>query len=74
VLSKLEPLAEQTHDLDVFQAIRTAVERHGGGPYPAAELATIAGADPATVRRVLAQMVTDGLAAPANELPNECQQ
>jgi hypothetical protein len=37
VLRELEPLAEQTNDLDVFQAIRAVVDRHGGGPYPADE-------------------------------------
>jgi hypothetical protein len=63
VLHELEPLVEQIHDLEIFQAIRAVVERHGAGPYPATELAAIAGADTESVRRVLAQMVTEGLAS-----------
>jgi hypothetical protein len=42
ILGELEPL---TADLDAAQAIRAVIERHGPGPYPADELATIAGID-----------------------------
>jgi hypothetical protein len=65
-LRELEPLAAQTHDLDVFQAIRVVVARHGAGPYPAEELATIAGVTATDARRVLEQMVTEGLATPVD--------
>lgn len=61
-MRELEPLAAQTHDLDVFHAIRMVIDRHGAGPYPAEELATIAGVAPDDARRVLEQMVTEGLA------------
>jgi hypothetical protein len=64
VLSDLEPLAGQARDLEVFQAIRAVVERHGTGPYPVEDLAAIAGADPGDMRRLLSQMVTEGLAEP----------
>lgn len=67
VLRELKPLGEQTQDLEIFQAIRAVVERHGPGPYPAAELATIAGLDPGAVRRLLAQMANEGLATPTGE-------
>lgn len=71
VLRELEPLLEQTHDLAMFQAVRAVVDRHGSGPYPAGELATFAGIDVEGVRRVLEQMVGEGLAAPADESPDD---
>lgn len=49
-LCELEPLAAQTHDLEVFWAIRAVVDRHGAGPYPAEELAAIASVDARRVR------------------------
>jgi hypothetical protein len=61
VLRELEPLVEQTHDLDVVQAIHAAIDRHSSGPYPADELATIAGVA-ADARCVLKQMAAEGLA------------
>lgn len=64
VLRELELLAVQTHDVEVFSAIRRVVGRHGAGPYPAEELAAIAGVTAADARRVLDQMVTEGLATP----------
>jgi hypothetical protein len=64
VLHDLDPLAVRTHDLEVLRAIRAATERHGPGPWPPEELATIAGCDVGSVRRVLSQMVADGLATP----------
>ena len=71
VLRELAPLVEQSHDLAMFQAVRAVVDRHGSGPYPAAELATIAGVDVEGVRRVLDLMVGEGLAAPADESPDD---
>jgi hypothetical protein len=50
VAHELEPLAAQTHDLDVSHAIRMVIDRHGAGPYPAEELATIAGITPDDAR------------------------
>lgn len=61
VLGELEPLTE---DLDVVEAIHAVIERHGPGPYPADELAIIAGVDADKARRFLAWMVTAGLAEP----------
>ncbi|QIZ39889.1 hypothetical protein FDZ84_30410 [Saccharopolyspora sp. ASAGF58] len=61
----MEPIAEQTHDLEIFEAIRGAVASHGGAPYPVEDMATLAGVDDAEgVRRVLDQMVAEGLAIP----------
>jgi hypothetical protein len=73
VLAELEPLAQGTHDLVTFRAIRAVVERHGGGPYPAEELAAIAGVTAADARRVLDQMVAEGRATPANQPPDAPQ-
>lgn len=63
-LHGLEPLAEQAHDLVIVDAIRAVIERHGGGPYPAEELAAIAGVDAADARRVLEKLARAGLATP----------
>ncbi|WP_223840493.1 hypothetical protein [Saccharopolyspora pogona] len=63
VLAELEPVAQQTHDLEITHAIRNVVTRHGGGPYPPKDLAAIAGIDDIdAVRRVLEEMVAGGLA------------
>jgi hypothetical protein len=74
-LSELDPLAAQTHDLEVFQAMPAATERHGPGPWPPEELAVIAGCDVDSVRRVLDQMVNDGLATQPrdDETPDSAQ-
>lgn len=69
LLHELEPITEQIHDADVFRAIRRVVEQHGVGPYPADELAIIAGVSPEDVLRVSEQMVAEGLASPADEPP-----
>ncbi|MEU7899877.1 hypothetical protein AB0B45_44420 [Nonomuraea sp. NPDC049152] len=66
VVRALEPLG----DLATFGAILAVVDRHGAGPYPAEELAAIAGADVDSVRRVLAQMTAEGLAVPAERPPD----
>lgn len=66
VQRELEPLSAHTHDLETFLAIATALDRHGPGPYPADELAAIAGITPGDTRRVLNQMVDEGLATPGN--------
>lgn len=68
-LHGLEPLAEQAHDLVIADIIRTVIERHGGGPYPAEELAAIAGVDAADTRRVLEQLVHARLATPPDATP-----
>lgn len=67
MLHELEPLAGQTHDREVFQAIRAVVDRHSSGLYPAAELAIMAGVYAGGVHGMLAQMVTEGLATSAGE-------
>lgn len=67
VLAESEPVAEQTHDLEIATAIRRVVERHGPGPYPPHELATIAGVDADELRRVLDRLVAEGLAMPPDE-------
>ncbi|MFD1937330.1 MULTISPECIES: hypothetical protein [Nonomuraea] len=65
VVQALEPLG----DLATLRAIGVVAIRHGGGPYPAEDLAAIAGADVDSVRRVLAWMVADGFAFPAERPP-----
>ncbi|MFD8497963.1 hypothetical protein [Amycolatopsis sp. NPDC059657] len=69
LLRELEPITKEIHDADVFQAIRRVVEQHGAGPYPADELAIIAGMSTEDVLRVSQQMVAEGLASPADEPP-----
>jgi hypothetical protein len=64
IIGQLAELADRTHDLEVLRAIRAVIQHHGPGPYPADELATLARQDPEAVRRVLANMVANGLAAP----------
>ncbi len=64
VIAELEPVTTQIHDVEVFRAIRAVVDRHGAGPYPAEEMAAIAGVSAADARRVLKQMVAEGLATP----------
>jgi len=69
VLTELEPLTEQTHNLEVFQVIHAVAKRHGTEPHhPADALATTAGFEPDT-HRVLDQMVNEGLAAPPPDVP-----
>ncbi|MFC7344505.1 hypothetical protein [Saccharopolyspora griseoalba] len=34
VMARLEPLAEQIHDLELTHAVRDVVQRHGPGPSP----------------------------------------
>jgi hypothetical protein len=58
----LVPAVEQTHDLEVLHAIWKITTQHGTGPYPAEDLAALTGHDLATVRRVLADMIANGLA------------
>ncbi|WP_433635494.1 hypothetical protein [Nocardia sp. CA-120079] len=64
VIGELESIAEQAHDLVVFRVIFDVVQRHGTGPYPAADLAIFADADLVEVRRVMASLVAQGLATP----------
>lgn len=52
---------------------RPLIDRHGGGPYSAEELATIAGVTATDARRVLDQMVAEGLATPPNQPPDTPQ-
>ncbi len=61
-LADAEQLAAATEDADVFAAIWSVIRRHGPGPYPADELATIAARAPDAVRRVLTDMEAEGLA------------
>ncbi|QNE20667.1 hypothetical protein F1D05_25585 [Kribbella qitaiheensis] len=48
-------------------AIGDVVERHNPGPYPADELAILAGVTPADVQKVLDRMVADGTATPPTD-------
>lgn len=62
LLTGLGPLAEQAHDLEIADAVRRVIQRHGPGPYSPEDLAAIAGiVDVDALRRVLGQMVADGL-------------
>jgi DNA-binding transcriptional ArsR family regulator len=62
LLAELRPIAEQIHDLAATQQLFGVVERHGPGPWPTEDLATIAGVDPSTVQRVLDQLTDAGIA------------
>jgi hypothetical protein len=70
LLPELTALAEQTRDLDTFCELRAVVDVHGIGPYPLEDLAAIAGTTVDDARRVLEQMVAEGLAAPVGEPPD----
>ncbi|GAB2763874.1 hypothetical protein GCM10027174_45640 [Salinifilum aidingensis] len=51
--------------METVEAIRAVIDRHGPGPYPPDELATIAGIDDADrLARVLNRLVAEGLADP----------
>ncbi|MBB6550889.1 hypothetical protein [Nonomuraea rubra] len=69
MLHETKPLAAATHDLVIFGAIRAVIERHGGGPYPAEDLAALAGVSVEDAQRVLEQMVRHGLATPPGGKP-----
>jgi DNA-binding MarR family transcriptional regulator len=69
LIRELEPLAEQTHDLETIVAIRHVIERHGSGPYPPEDLAALTGVDVAGVQRALDEMVRAGLAAKGDTPP-----
>ncbi|WP_063042361.1 helix-turn-helix domain-containing protein [Nocardia grenadensis] len=62
LLAELRPIAEQIHDLAATQQLFGVVERHGPGPWPAEDLAAVAGVDPSTVQRVLDQLTAAGIA------------
>ncbi|MGW4094450.1 hypothetical protein [Nocardia sp. NPDC004750] len=64
LLAELRPMAEQAHDLEAARTIRDIVARHGSGPWPAEDLAAIAGEDLATVRRILDALTESGVAWP----------
>lgn len=64
LLVELGPIAERVHDLVVARQLFDVVSRHGPGPWPAADLAAIARADPAAVRRVLDRLTIAGIARP----------
>jgi hypothetical protein len=66
LIRELEPLAEQTHDLETIVAIRHVIERHGSGPYPPEDLTGVAVAG---VQRALDEMVRAGLAAKGDTPP-----
>lgn len=70
LLAELRPVAEQVHDLAVAQQLFAVVARHGPGPWPAEDLAAIAGADPAEVQRVLDQLTDAGIARPESGGPD----
>ncbi len=60
-----EDLSRFIGDLVTLRAIRRLVERHGGaGPWSAEDIASIAGCDLASVRRVLRQMAREGFPTP----------
>ncbi|MEV5303144.1 hypothetical protein [Amycolatopsis methanolica] len=50
------------HDLEVVEAILEVVARHGAGPYPLDDLASLTGLDADEVWRVMEQLVEAGLA------------
>lgn len=70
-IRELEPIVEQSCDLETIAKIRHVTERHGSGPYPPEDLAAITGLDVASVQRALDEMVRAGLAAKGNRPPDE---
>ncbi|MFD4406720.1 hypothetical protein ACFWPH_28555 [Nocardia sp. NPDC058499] len=74
ILPELDQLATDTHDIEITEAIRQVLERHGPGPYPDRDLAALAGVDIDRFRRVRDQLVAAGLARPADEPPGSGQQ
>lgn len=59
ILRELEPIAQ---DLAVLDAVRVTIDRHGGGPYSIEDLAAIAGVPEPDARRIVEQLVRDGMA------------
>lgn len=51
LIRELEPLVEQSRDLETIVAIRQVTERHGSGPYPPEDLAAFTGVDVAILDR-----------------------
>lgn len=71
LIAGLEPLAEQAHDLETLGAVRQLMQRHGPGPWPIEDLATMTDRDLESVRRVLAGLTQAGLAAPPLAQPDD---
>jgi predicted Rossmann fold nucleotide-binding protein DprA/Smf involved in DNA uptake len=71
LIAGLEPLAQQAHDWETLVAVRRLIERHGPGPWPIENLASMTDQDLASVRRVLASLTQAGLAAPPPTQPDD---
>jgi hypothetical protein len=66
----LEPIAEQSRELETIVEIRHVTERHGPGPYPPEDLAAFLGVEVAEVQRALDEMGRAGLAAHGDTPPD----
>ncbi len=53
-------IARSADDLVTMRAMRQVIERHGGGPWTAGDIAAITGRDVESVGRVLDEMVRQG--------------
>lgn len=60
-------IVRSADDLVTMRAIRRLVARHGGGPWPAEDIAAITGRDAESVQRVLDEMVRSGFASPPQD-------
>jgi hypothetical protein len=65
LLTELEPMARELHELATIDAIRVVITQHGSGPYPVEDMAAIAGVTSAEAHRTLERMLAAGLAQPA---------
>ncbi|MFE3322875.1 hypothetical protein [Nocardia sp. NPDC059195] len=68
-LTELDPLVVLAHEADVAGAIGRVLDRHGPGPWPDADLATVAGVDLTELRRLRDQLAAAGLAHPNGSSP-----
>jgi hypothetical protein len=64
LVHELERVTSHAHDLGVRDAMVAAVTRHGPGPWDLEHLAVAAGVAEPDARRMLGQMVRDGLVRP----------
>lgn len=67
VLAELEPIVVLIHDAESAGAVAQVLERHGPGPWPDNDLATLAGVNVTELRQIRDQMTAAGLARPADD-------
>jgi hypothetical protein len=65
LLVKFEAAADDAgvhvDNIAVYEEMQAVIERYGPGSWPGEELAAVAGVDPAAARRVLEDLVREGL-------------